>query len=154
VGVERNVFRYRPGAITLRLSAFTPLRDSLRVLLAGLRTGAAIEVSSSERLPEGIDELLMAGAAFGHRPTGFFIESELAFVDRVRTNPPGKVRLLNGNSNALYVQFDGDPSVAIYDNEVTESGRVEMVPFVKEQAVSMTAHRFGAPDPRFLSLTV
>ena len=154
VGVERNVFRYRPGALTLRLSAFTPLCDSLRVLFAGLRTGATIEVSSSEPLPEGIDELLMEGAAFGHRPTGFFIESEMAFVDRVRTNPPGKVRLLNGNSSVLYVQFDGDPSVAIYDNEVTESGRVEIVPFMKEQAVSMTAHRFGAPDPRFLSLTI
>jgi len=154
VGVERNVFRYRPGTLTLRLSAFTPLRHSLRVLFAGLRAGAAIEVSSSEPLPEGIDELLLAGAAFGHRPAGFFVESEMAFVERVRTNPPAKVRLLNGNASVLYVQFDGDPAVAIYDNDVTESGRVEMVPFMKEQAVSITAHRFGAPDPRFLSLAV
>jgi RHH-type transcriptional regulator, proline utilization regulon repressor / proline dehydrogenase / delta 1-pyrroline-5-carboxylate dehydrogenase len=29
---------------------------------------------------------------------------------------------------------------------VTESGRIEMLPFLKEQAVSITAHRFGTPD--------
>jgi len=154
LGVERNVFRYRPGEITLRLSAFSPLRDSLRVLFAGLRTGARIEVSTSEPLPEGIDELLMEGAAFGHRPTRFVVESERAFVERVRLSPPAKIRLVNGNASVLYVQFDGNPAVAIYDNEVTESGRVEMLPFVKEQAVSITAHRFGAPDPRFVSLAL
>jgi len=75
-------------------------------------------------------------------------------VERVRLNPPAKIRLVNGNASVLYVQFEGNPAVAIYDNEVTESGRVEMVPFMKEQAVSITAHRFGAPDPRFLSLAV
>jgi RHH-type proline utilization regulon transcriptional repressor/proline dehydrogenase/delta 1-pyrroline-5-carboxylate dehydrogenase len=52
------------------------------------------------------------------------------------------------------VAFDGAPEVAIYGDEVTESGRVEMLPFVKEQAVSITTHRFGAPDPRFLELSV
>jgi len=154
LAVERNVFRYRPGEITVRLSAFSPLRDNLRVLLAGLRTGARIEVSTSEPLPEGIDELLMEGAAFGHRPTRFVVESEMALVERVRLDPPAKIRLVNGNASVLYVHFDGNPAVAIYDNEVTESGRVEMVPFMKEQAVSITAHRFGAPDPRFVSLAL
>jgi len=82
------------------------------------------------------------------------VESELALVDRMRTSPPARIRLVRGNASVMYVQFDGDPSVAIYDNEVTESGRVELVPFLKEQAVSITAHRFGAPDPRFLSLAL
>ena len=154
LGIERNVFRYRPAEITVRISAFTPLRESLRILFAGLRTGAQIEVSLSEPLPEGIDELLMEGAAFGHRPSRFVVESELALVDRMRTSPPARIRLVRGNASVMYVQFDGDPSVAIYDNEVTESGRVELVPFLKEQAVSITAHRFGAPDPRFLSLAL
>jgi len=154
LGIERNVFRYRPAEFTVRISAFTPLRDSLRILFAGLRAGAQIEVSLSEPLPEGIDELLMEGAAFGHCLSRFVVESELALVDRVRTNPPARIRLVRGNASVMYVQFDGDPSVAIYDNEVTESGRVELVPFLKEQAVSITAHRFGAPDPRFLSLAL
>jgi hypothetical protein len=29
-----------------------------------------------------------------------------------------------------------------------------MLPFVKEQAVSLTAHRFGAPDARMLELVI
>jgi RHH-type proline utilization regulon transcriptional repressor/proline dehydrogenase/delta 1-pyrroline-5-carboxylate dehydrogenase len=36
--------------------------------------------------------------------------------------------------------------VAIYAHEVTEAGRVELLPFVHEQAVSITAHRFGTPN--------
>jgi len=154
VGVERNVFRYRPGEITLRISALTPLRDALRVLFAGLRVGATIHVSTSERLPEGLEELLMEGAAFGTKLASYITESEMTFVERVRDNPPQKIRLLSGNESVLYVQFNGDASIAIYGNPVTESGRVEMLPFVKEQAVSVTAHRFGAPDPRFLELAI
>ncbi len=29
---------------------------------------------------------------------------------------------------------------------MTEAGRIEMLPFLKEQAVSITAHRFGTPN--------
>jgi RHH-type proline utilization regulon transcriptional repressor/proline dehydrogenase/delta 1-pyrroline-5-carboxylate dehydrogenase len=29
---------------------------------------------------------------------------------------------------------------------VTEAGRLELLPFLREQAVSVTAHRFGNPD--------
>jgi RHH-type proline utilization regulon transcriptional repressor/proline dehydrogenase/delta 1-pyrroline-5-carboxylate dehydrogenase len=36
--------------------------------------------------------------------------------------------------------------VAIYPHEVTEAGRVELLPFLHEQAVSITAHRFGTPN--------
>ena len=39
------------------------------------------------------------------------------------------------------------PDVAIFTGEVTESGRRELLPFFKEQAVSITAHRFGNPLP-------
>jgi RHH-type proline utilization regulon transcriptional repressor/proline dehydrogenase/delta 1-pyrroline-5-carboxylate dehydrogenase len=52
------------------------------------------------------------------------------------------------------VGFDGAPEVAIYGDEVTESGRVEMLPFLKEQAVSLSAHRFGAVDIRMRDLVI
>ncbi|KMM44604.1 1-pyrroline-5-carboxylate dehydrogenase, partial [Cellulomonas sp. A375-1] len=38
------------------------------------------------------------------------------------------------------------PDVAIWDHPATESGRVELLPFLREQAVSVTAHRFGTPN--------
>jgi len=36
--------------------------------------------------------------------------------------------------------------VAVYAEPVTEAGRIEMLPFLREQAVSITAHRFGTPN--------
>jgi RHH-type proline utilization regulon transcriptional repressor/proline dehydrogenase/delta 1-pyrroline-5-carboxylate dehydrogenase len=39
----------------------------------------------------------------------------------------------------------------VFDVEQTESGIIELLPFYKEQAVSITAHRFGNPA-RHLSL--
>ena len=39
------------------------------------------------------------------------------------------------------------PDVAIFTGVVTESGRRELLPFFKEQAISITAHRFGNKLP-------
>ena len=61
------------------------------------------------------------------------------------------VSCLNVLGQALYSgRFAGVPAawachVAIYAGDVTESGRVEMLPFLREQAISITAHRFGTP---------
>lgn len=154
VGVERNVFRYRPFQAVVRASSLTPLVDTLRVILAGLRSGSSVSLSTSEALPDALARALTT--ATDERPAlaGYHVESELQFVERVRLVPPERIRLLGGNASVMYVHFDGNPAVAVWDDEVTESGRVEMVPFMREQAVSVTAHRFGAPDPRFLSLQV
>jgi len=48
----------------------------------------------------------------------------------------------------------GSPSVAVYAGEVTRAGRVELLPFLREQAVSITAHRFGNPDRGMSALVV
>ena len=41
------------------------------------------------------------------------------------------------------------PEVALIADEVTASGRVELRYWLKEQAVSMTLHRFGNPARDF-----
>ena len=48
VGVERNVFRYHAGEVTLRFSGFSPMAQIVRVILAGLRAGARFNISSSD----------------------------------------------------------------------------------------------------------
>jgi RHH-type transcriptional regulator, proline utilization regulon repressor / proline dehydrogenase / delta 1-pyrroline-5-carboxylate dehydrogenase len=48
----------------------------------------------------------------------------------------------------------GNPDLAIYSGDVTAAGRVELLPFVHEQAVSVTAHRFGNPDVAMQSLVL
>jgi RHH-type transcriptional regulator, proline utilization regulon repressor / proline dehydrogenase / delta 1-pyrroline-5-carboxylate dehydrogenase len=148
VAVEANVFRYRPAMATVRVSALTPIVEVARVLLAARSVGAQVSLSLAEKLP---DPVLVALSRPGSRFGGIselHVESELAFVARVATNPPRRIRLLRGSPAALQVHFDGNPQVAIWADPVTESGRVEGLPFVHEQAVSITLHRFGALDPR------
>jgi len=154
VGVERNVFRYHPREVTLRVSESVSEAETVRVCLAAFRVGAKVNMSLAKELPEELrGELSRAPQHLGSLG-GYVVESEQAFVARVATSVPERVRLLGGQAAALAAAFDGAPEVAIYGDEVTESGRVEMLPFVKEQAVSLTAHRFGAPDARMLELVI
>jgi RHH-type proline utilization regulon transcriptional repressor/proline dehydrogenase/delta 1-pyrroline-5-carboxylate dehydrogenase len=47
---------------------------------------------------------------------------------------------------ALAEAIAGDPDLAVYANPVTTAGRLELLPFLHEQAIAITAHRFGNPD--------
>jgi len=63
---------------------------------------------------------------------------------RVRlVGPPASVAALH---RVLAEAVHGDPDLAVYDNEVTTAGRLELLPFLHEQSVTITAHRFGNPD--------
>ncbi|MGC5254703.1 hypothetical protein, partial [Escherichia coli] len=48
---------------------------------------------------------------------------------------------------ALAEALGGDPTLTVYAGEVTTAGRIELLPFLREQAVSIEAFRFGLPDP-------
>jgi RHH-type proline utilization regulon transcriptional repressor/proline dehydrogenase/delta 1-pyrroline-5-carboxylate dehydrogenase len=142
VGLERNVFRYRPLPVTVRLAEGGALDDLLRVLAAGLRSGAALTVSSAVALPEavlaalGLPRYRHADDATWHDSVS---RGELG-TSRVRLiGPPEADRRL---ASAL----GGDPAVAVYAAAVTPAGRLELLPFLREQAVTITAHRFGNPD--------
>lgn len=150
VGVERNLFRYHPTEVTIRVSAFTPVWEVVRVVMAARRVNATVHLSITNPLPEGVQKALTRPG--GWSVASLTVESELAFVKRVQATPPARIRLLNGSEAVMQVHFDGNPEVAIWSGPVTLSGRVEALPFVVEQAVSMTVHRFGTPDSRFVAL--
>jgi RHH-type transcriptional regulator, proline utilization regulon repressor / proline dehydrogenase / delta 1-pyrroline-5-carboxylate dehydrogenase len=152
VGVERNIFRYRPATTTIRASALTPVSEIARVILAARSVGASVELSVTNRLPEDFLRALTRAGKGNWQPSAVVVEGELDFVKRVATSPPARIRLLRGSEAVMQVHFDGNPEVAIWSGPVTESGRVEALPFVLEQAVSMTVHRFGTLDPRFVEL--
>ena len=154
LGVERNVFRYRPTEVTIRAESFVLVSEIVRVCLAGMRAGARMHLSLNDPLPNEVVGALRQGAKGLGSVLSYTVELDREFVDRVAGNPPSRIRLIAARADAMAVAFDGAPEIALYGHEVTESGRVEMLPFVKEQAVSITAHRFGAPDPRFANLAV
>ena len=88
--------------------------------------------------------------------TDLAVETDAAFLTRARTGAltAGRIRLAGGDAVALAKALKGNPDVAIYPGEVTTAGRVELLPFLHEQSVSITAHRFGNPDPAFETLEV
>ncbi|WP_427015401.1 proline dehydrogenase family protein [Pseudarthrobacter sp. P1] len=140
LSAERNVFRYLPMDAAVRLSEGEPVAKLLRVLAAALLAGSRPTVSTAVALPDAVQLLLLG---LGITAT---VENDGAFLAAAGRRGAGRIRLIGGDASALYAATNGRPDVAIYAGEVTEAGRVEMLPFLHEQAVSITAHRFGTPN--------
>jgi RHH-type proline utilization regulon transcriptional repressor/proline dehydrogenase/delta 1-pyrroline-5-carboxylate dehydrogenase len=136
---ERNIFRYLPHPVTIR-HASGPVTDLVRVVAAGVLAGADLTVSTSAELPK---EIVEAFAAVDVHPT---TEDDAAWSARMKAIDAARVRLVGGSTTQAHDAVSGRPDVAIHGQPVTESGRVELLPFLKEQAISITAHRFGTPD--------
>ncbi|MDQ1598029.1 MAG: RHH-type transcriptional regulator, proline utilization regulon repressor / proline dehydrogenase, partial [Microbacteriaceae bacterium] len=131
---ERNLFRYLPVPVTIRLSDGAAMTELLRVVGAGLLAGSELTVSSATEPPVQIP---------GVRPV---VEDDRSWLARAATLDAGRIRLIGGNATALYAAIGGSPDVAVYAGSVTRSGRIELLPFLREQAISITAHRFGTPN--------
>ncbi|CEA07001.1 1-pyrroline-5-carboxylate dehydrogenase [Arthrobacter saudimassiliensis] len=140
LAAERNVFRYLPVPVTVRLADGAPVADLLRVLAAGLRAGAPLTVSAAAPLPAPVRSLL------GEAGAELRTEDDAAWLAFAGNLAGGRIRLIGGNRAETIAATGGRPDVAVYAGEVTEAGRVEMLPFLHEQAVSITAHRFGTPN--------
>jgi RHH-type proline utilization regulon transcriptional repressor/proline dehydrogenase/delta 1-pyrroline-5-carboxylate dehydrogenase len=164
LSAERNVFRYVPGAVHVRLPGTCPdtattlqgsaLARVTRTIIAGLTAGASIHLSTPLPLPAGI------AAALSGTGVALSVQSNEKWLVSASHFENTRVRLIDGDTvssatatssataaaGALAFATDGRPDVAVYLNPVTEAGRIEMLPFLKEQAVSITAHRFGTPN--------
>jgi RHH-type proline utilization regulon transcriptional repressor/proline dehydrogenase/delta 1-pyrroline-5-carboxylate dehydrogenase len=137
---ERNVFRYRSLPVTIRLSEGERLADLLRVVAAGAVAGSKLTVSSAVVLPDAVVTV------FANLGVSVRIEDDAAWLARAAQFDAGRIRLIGGDFAALSAAMGGRPDVAVYHGVVTQAGRIEMLPFLREQAVSITAHRFGTPN--------
>ena len=139
---ERNVFRYLPFErdVLVRLSEQGSIAELVRVVAAAGTAGASVVVSSAQNLPTNLQSAI-AGIA-----KSVTVEGDDAWASRVQSYGSGRVRLIGDRAASVTAVTDGRPDLAVYDNPVTEAGRIEILPFVKEQAVSITAHRFGTPN--------
>ncbi len=131
--VERNVFRYLPVPVTVRGDG--SVSDLVRVVLAATRAGAPITLSSGVPLPSGVGEHV--------------VETHEDWLARMAEQHPDRIRALGVPVVEVAEAVEGDPDVAIYGGAVTQSGRIELLPFLREQAISITNHRFGNPDRAF-----
>lgn len=129
---ERNVLRYRPVSTQVRGCADATLVDVARVVAAGLlATGGDISVSLDPSLDEGLGRAL--------RSVGVAVTTA-SDEDWYASLGAGRVRLVGGNPSRAADEADGDPDLALWANEVTSAPQIELLPFLREQSVSVTAH--------------
>jgi RHH-type proline utilization regulon transcriptional repressor/proline dehydrogenase/delta 1-pyrroline-5-carboxylate dehydrogenase len=128
LSAERNVLRYLPHPVTIRLAAGGSVASLVRVVAAGLRSGAQLKISAASAVD---------------LPIAVTVEDDATFAAGLTS---GRVRLIDGSFSELAAATGGRPDLAVWAGPVTEAGRIELLPFVREQAVSITAHRFGNPD--------
>ncbi|TFC05184.1 aldehyde dehydrogenase family protein [Cryobacterium adonitolivorans] len=150
LGLERNLFRYRPLPVTVRLGEDGSLALLLRVIAAGLLSKSRFVVSSALPVPPKVRTVLAP------RDIPVIIESDEEWLARAAAGgiASSRVRLIGGDpqtgaaaaATAFAHALGGSPDIAVYAHPVTQAGRVELLPFLREQAISITAHRFGNPS--------
>ena len=133
---ERNVLRYRRSDCMLRIQDTAGSQETMRALSIALVLGS-LDISAFE-LDKNVMSLLKKS---GLRVA---IEDQDTFERRLAASPR-RVRLVGGapivDADSAFSNCD----VAVYSHELTESGRIELLPFFKEQSVTVTGHRFGTP---------
>ncbi|WP_168582585.1 proline dehydrogenase family protein [Gephyromycinifex aptenodytis] len=150
--VESNIFRYRPyPRVWLRTEPGARLVEALRLVLGAMVTGTDLRISldpaTSAHLKaldgsdDQVDEALRLLARWVDRA-----ESSDDFLVRVeRGEVQGRVRLVGQNPSLLTglreEELNGD--ITLFDGPVLATGRRELLPLMREQALSQTMHRFG-----------
>ncbi|MEO5780490.1 MULTISPECIES: bifunctional proline dehydrogenase/L-glutamate gamma-semialdehyde dehydrogenase [Arthrobacter] len=146
LSAERNVFRYRPLPVTIRLSEGAPLAGLARTVAAGVLAGSALTISTAAELPTPLGNLLSGlGITVTVEPDAAWLASARRLAGAGKLSG-ARIRLIGGDVTALAKATGGRPDVAFYAHPLTEAGRVELLPFLHEQAISITAHRFGTPN--------
>ena len=152
LGIEVNALRYLPVSTIVRWAADAAPHHAVRVIAAALAAGATPQVSTPVALPAPIAEAL---AAAGVQVEYEDAEAWAARLRRLATQQGptagARVRIVAGGSRvaevaAVTAATGGVPDIAVYGGTVVSAGRVEMLPHLHEQAVSITAHRFGTPN--------
>jgi RHH-type proline utilization regulon transcriptional repressor/proline dehydrogenase/delta 1-pyrroline-5-carboxylate dehydrogenase len=93
----------------------------------------------SQKLPESLTESGEGAAEARRNP-----------LWRVRRRP-NRVRIVGAADDvaalhAARAEAVQGSDLAIFAGEVTTAGRIELLPFLHEQAIAITAHRYGNPD--------
>lgn len=169
---EKNVLRYLPARSVLRAEKGVELADILTAAMAAVAVGdyrpsaddpdflvrfaagqtdeepfgyqgAQLVLSTTEALPDRVQD-------WAHK-YGFacLVESPDEFSGRLNAadvQHDGRVRLLGAPRAELMRRLDSPIDFAVWDGPATTAGRVEIIPFVHEQAVSVTTHRYGTPS--------
>ncbi len=137
LGVEKNVFRYRPTSVMVRLE--DPEQWwKVAPMVAGALTGkTAVELSVADDLRDTVAQAFRAAGAT------VCVASTAQWLSDLPKSETHKVRYFGEDPRAVAEAVGGSVDVAIYSEPATGNGRVDLRPFFLEQAVAATNHRFG-----------
>lgn len=136
---QDNLFRYVPRkGIILRIGAHSPALDVLRVCAAALTCGAEMEISWSPKAAQNrqlnwLDLIPVLSAAE---------ETEETFLHKVRSNRVSRIRLVEPASAPLQ-KAAAETGAHIIDTPVLANGRLELLYYLREVAISIDYHRYG-----------
>ncbi|PPF72920.1 proline dehydrogenase family protein [Pseudoclavibacter sp. Z016] len=148
LGFERNLMRYIPVQATIRAAEDATLADLIRTVVAARIVRSKPLITSGIEVPDAVLAELQAQNLTVRR------ETDAEFAERARAGgiETLRVRLVGGKRREFCDALEGDPDISIWSDEVTPAGRIEALPFLREQAISITAHRGGHPDLRMQQL--
>jgi RHH-type proline utilization regulon transcriptional repressor/proline dehydrogenase/delta 1-pyrroline-5-carboxylate dehydrogenase len=132
---EANVVRYRrlPGWVILRAGRSVPDRDLSAALLAASLAGVEVELSSDRTRP-----------ALGRAAV---VEDEAALAARLPASGAMRLRVLGPVGDDL-LGAAVTAGLEVDDHPAVPNGRVELLRWHREQAVTITMHRYGNPIDR------
>lgn len=140
LAAERNVLRYRPVPVHVRVAEGAEPADLVAVVGVGLLPGGQVDLSTGIEVPEAL------AAALHRAGVPWRQEDDASWLARMAASPRTRVRLVGMPAARVLRAVGGRPEVTVFDHPVTRNGRLELLPFVREQSVSVTAHRFGTPS--------
>jgi RHH-type proline utilization regulon transcriptional repressor/proline dehydrogenase/delta 1-pyrroline-5-carboxylate dehydrogenase len=134
---ESNQLRYRPHApgVVVRVTEDGSDDEVAKALGAAAVTGTPVRVSSVRARPQSSSST----------PATFTIESSESFVAWLRTTASGagtRIRLLGKAESDVFAAC-ADNAVTVLDEPMCSHGRVELVRWLREQAVTRSLHRYG-----------
>lgn len=142
LGVEHNILRYWPVASHIRVAEDTPIEQIVRVLSAALLVRAPISVSTGMVLPEPVQQLLQ------RQGVEVVLETDATWVERIAVTgpqvagvPAARIRLIGADAASIGEWVVDRASVAIWAEPVTMAGPLELLTFLREQAVAIAAWR-------------
>jgi RHH-type proline utilization regulon transcriptional repressor/proline dehydrogenase/delta 1-pyrroline-5-carboxylate dehydrogenase len=129
---EANVFRYRPFARALIRAGEDPVTTA-RLLLAATAAGVLVELSLEE------------GQTLPGWTGPQWVESESQLAARLLKGGYGVLR--SSSPSIVLAAAAVEAGVRFVSHPPTLSGRIELLSFFREQAVSTTLHRHGSVLP-------
>lgn len=146
---EANIFRYRPTDVTIRAGRGASAAELVRLLAAAEVAGSRVRVSLNPELSKELKAMHTAGpaAVAGLQRLKDVVEvgeRTDQFINRARSGQiTGRIRVIGEEGAEIAEALGATSAVTVLTGPVLATGRRELLTFLREQAISLTRHRFG-----------